>query len=65
MNFIKGIFISKRKLLERIVSLEQYVGAEYVAKGGTDYMYSEHQPDRSPWVKNPIAKLIIEEENKK
>ncbi len=65
MNFIKGIFISKQKLLERLVSLESYVGAEYKAVQGSDYTYYGHEPNRERWNNNPIAKLIIEEENRK
>lgn len=65
MNFIKGLFISKRKLLERINSLEDYVGADYTGVKNLDYTYFTHQPIRDSWNKNPIAALIIKEESKK
>ncbi len=65
MKSIRWLFISKRRLIERLVSLESYVGAEYKAVHGSDYTYYGHEPNREQWVKNPIAKLIIEEENKK
>lgn len=62
MNKFKGLFISKRKLLERLTSLEGYVGAEYKSTHYDNFMLADHEPIRESYNRNPIAKLIIKSE---
>lgn len=58
-------FISKKKLLERLESLEEYVGADYVSHLGADFNYETHEPRRGRFENNPIAQLIIKSEEEK
>ena len=62
MNKFKGLFISKRKLLERLVSLEDYAGAEYKSTHYHGFMAAKHEPVRESYHRNPIAELIIKSE---
>ena len=65
MDRFKALFTSKLKLLERIESLEIYVGASYKTTGRGGWKYSSHEPNRDKYSNNPIANLIIKEEDKK
>ena len=62
MYKFKGLFISKRKLLKRLVSLESYVGAEYKATNYGDFVSRGHEPSRAKYNINPVAELIIKSE---
>ena len=59
MNKFKGLFISKHKLLERLISLEGYVGAQYKSAHYDGFMIFSHEPVRESYHRNPVAELII------